>query len=107
MIETCKNRINSSHIAKQQKNMYQKWSKIWTIILVIKQGSSTIYCPSQPSIMKCEIQILYQQLKYVLKLVLVIDDCELIQKGSKAKITKVANIAIKPNNLLGMALKIA
>ena len=71
--------------------MYQKWSKIWTIILVIKQGSSTIYCPSQPSIMKCEIQILYQQLKYVLKLVLVIDDCELIQKGSKAKITKVAN----------------
>jgi hypothetical protein len=57
--------------------------------------------------MKCEIQILYQQLKYVLKLVLVIDDCELIQKGSKAKITKVANIAIKPNILLGMALKIA
>ena len=57
--------------------------------------------------MKCEIQILYQQLKYVLKLVLVIDDCELIQKGSKAKITKVANIAIKPNNLLGMPLKIA
>ena len=57
--------------------------------------------------MKCEIQILYQQLKYVLKLVLVIDDCELIQKGSKAKSTKVANIAIIPNILLGMALKIA
>jgi len=57
--------------------------------------------------MKCEIQILYQQLKYVLKLVLVIDDCELTQKGSNAKITKVANIAKRPNNLLGMALNIA
>ena len=36
-----------------------------------------------------------------------IDDCELIQKGSKAKIKKVANIAIIQNILLGMSLKIA